>query len=403
MRILIVQESDWIERNPHQQHHLMDRLSVKGHSIRVIDHGIDWRRKDEKRFDFLVDRKVYHHVHKVNPKARIQVIRPSLIQIPVLDYVSIPYFHGKEIERQIKEFNPDIIIAFGLLNANLAAKSANKHGIPFVYYLIDVLYALIPEKIFQGLGKNINKRTIARSDLVLTINKRLAELAIELGSNPEKTQIIDAGIDLKQFNPDLDGSRIRDEYGINKDDTVLFFMGWIYHFAGMKELAIELGQNKEKYPQIKIVVVGDGDAYDDMVRIRDKYGLQDQLILTGKQPYNLIPEFTAAADICLLPAHQDEEIMQDIVPIKIYEYMAMEKPVIVTRLPGISMEFGEGHGLQYINGSEEVLPLAQKMRDENIIKDEGKKARQFVKNNDWELITERFEETINKLIKDFSG
>ncbi|MDP3035206.1 MAG: glycosyl transferase GT4 family protein, partial [Methanobacteriaceae archaeon] len=99
----------------------------------------------------------------------------------------------------------------------------------------------------------------------------------------------------------------------------------------------------------------------------------------------------------------DEEIMQDIVPIKIYEYMAMEKPVIVTRLPGISMEFGEGHGLQYINGSEEVLPLAQKMRNENIIKDEGKKARQFVKNNDWELITERFEETLDKLIKDFSG
>ncbi|MDP3033883.1 MAG: glycosyltransferase, partial [Methanobacteriaceae archaeon] len=330
MRILIVQESDWIERNPHQQHHLMDRLSVKGHSIRVIDYGIDWRRKDEKRFDFLVDRKVFHHVHKVKPKARIQVIRPSLIQIPFLDYVSIPYFHGKEIERQIKEFKPDVIIAFGLLNANLAARSANKHSIPFVYYLIDVLYALIPEKIFQGLGKNINKRTIARSDLVLTINQRLAELAIELGSNPEKTQIIDAGIDLKQFNPDLDGSRIREEYGIKEDDTVLFFMGWIYNFAGMKELAIELGQNKEKYSQIKIVVVGDGDAYDDMVRIRDKYGLQDQLILTGKQPYNRIPEFTAAADICLLPAHQDEEIMQDIVPIKIYEYMAMEKPVIVT-------------------------------------------------------------------------
>ncbi|HSO26368.1 MAG TPA: glycosyltransferase, partial [Methanobacteriaceae archaeon] len=265
MRILIVQESDWIERNPHQQHHLMDRLSVKGHDIRVIDYGIDWRRKDSKRHGFLVDRKVYHHVHKVNPKARVQVIRPSLIEIPVLDYVSIPYFHGKEIERQIKEFKPDVIIAFGLLNAYFAARSANKHGIPFVYYLIDVLYALIPEKIFQGMGKSLKKRTIARSDLVITINKRLSELAIELGSKPEKTELIDAGIDLKQFDPQLDGSRIREEYDIKEDDTVLFFMGWIYHFAGMKELATELGKNKEKYPHIKIVVVGDGDAYDDMV------------------------------------------------------------------------------------------------------------------------------------------
>ena len=398
MRILIVQESDWIERNPHQQHHLMDRLSVKGHDIRVIDYGIDWRRKDSKRHGLLVDRKVYHHVHKVNPKARVQVIRPSLIEIPVLDYVSIPYFHGKEIERQIKEFKPDVIIAFGLLNAYFAARSANKHGIPFVYYLIDVLYALIPEKIFQGMGKSLKKRTIARSDLVITINKRLSELAIELGSKPEKTELIDAGIDLNQFDPQLDGSRIREEYGIKEDDTVLFFMGWIYHFAGMKELATELGKNKEKYPHIKILVVGDGDAYDDMVRIRDKYDLKDQLILTGKQPYYRIPEFTAAADICLLPAHKDEEIMQDIVPIKIYEYMAMEKPVIVTRLPGISMEFGEGHGLQYVNGSEEVLPRAQKMREEDNIQEEGKKAREFVQSNDWEVITQRFEETLEKLL-----
>jgi glycosyltransferase involved in cell wall biosynthesis len=399
MRILIVQESDWIERNPHQQHHLMDRLSVKGHQIRVIDYGIDWRRKDSKSPGFLVDRKVYHHVHKVNPRAKVQVIRPSIIQIPFLDYVSIPYFHGKEIDRQINEFQPDVIIAFGLLNANIAAKAANKHNIPFIYYLIDVLYALIPEKIFQSLGKNLKKRTLARSDLVITINKRLSQLAMELGADPEKTILIDAGIDLKQFNPDLDASNLRETYDIKEDDTVLFFMGWIYHFAGMKELATDLGKNKEKYPNIKIVVVGDGDAYDDLVRIRDEYNLKDQLILTGKQPYDRIPEFTAAADICLLPAHQDEVIMQDIVPIKIYEYMAMEKPVIVTKLPGISMEFGEGHGLQYVNGAQDVLALAQKMRDEGTIKSEGKKARKFVENNDWNLITDKFEKTLEKLIQ----
>ncbi|HSO25261.1 MAG TPA: glycosyl transferase GT4 family protein, partial [Methanobacteriaceae archaeon] len=78
--------------------------------------------------------------------------------------------------------------------------------------------------------------------------------------------------------------------------------------------------------------------------------------------------------------------------------MAMEKPVIVTRLPGISMEFGEGHGLQYVNGSKEVLPRAQKMREEGNIQEEGKKAREFVQSNDWEVITQRFEETLENLL-----
>ena len=42
MKILLVQESDWLKRNPHQQHHLMERLSLRGHEIVVIDYDIDW-------------------------------------------------------------------------------------------------------------------------------------------------------------------------------------------------------------------------------------------------------------------------------------------------------------------------------------------------------------------------
>ena len=43
MNILLVQESDWLSRNPHQQHHMMERLSVRGYTIRVIDYDIDWK------------------------------------------------------------------------------------------------------------------------------------------------------------------------------------------------------------------------------------------------------------------------------------------------------------------------------------------------------------------------
>ena len=37
MKILLAQESNWLKRNPHQQHHLMERLSLRGHEIVVIE------------------------------------------------------------------------------------------------------------------------------------------------------------------------------------------------------------------------------------------------------------------------------------------------------------------------------------------------------------------------------
>ena len=41
MKILLIQETDWIKRGPHQQHHLMERLALKGHEIVVIDYEIE--------------------------------------------------------------------------------------------------------------------------------------------------------------------------------------------------------------------------------------------------------------------------------------------------------------------------------------------------------------------------
>ena len=397
MKILVVQESDWLKRNPHQQHHLMDRMVLRGHEVKVIDYPIDWPKEDPDGFMFK--REVHDNVFKVKPEADIQVIRPSFIKKPVLNYMSLYYTHKKEIKRQIEEFKPDVIMGLGLLNAYSASKLANKHNIPFVYYLIDVLYALIPEKTFQSFGKKVNIKAIERSDLVITINQKLKELAMDLGANPNETILIDAGIDLNDFDPQLDDSNIRHQYNIAPEDTVLFFMGWIYEFAGMKELAIKLAQERDNYPHYKLLIVGDGDAYEDLLQIQKDYNLQDQLILTGRQSFERIPEFLSSASFCLLPAYIDEEIMQDIVPIKIYEYLAMEKVVIASELPGISTEFGYNHGVEYVHEASEVLAKAESIIQSGKYDEIAKTGREYVKDNDWEVITDKFEKVLEDLIK----
>ena len=394
MKILVLQESDWLKRNPHQQHHLMDRMDGRGHQIRVIDYPIDWS-NDKESNGLIYNREEHNNVCKVNPKTNITVIRPSFIKIKGLNYVSMYFTHQKEIKKQILEFKPDIILGLGLLNSYTGSKLAKKYNIPFVYYLIDNLYALIPEKIFQGIGKQVFTKSLKNSDLVITINQKLSELAISLGSNPDKTILIDAGIDLKKYNPKLDASKIYDEYNIQSDDIVLFFMGFIYNFAGMKELAKKLGENKEKYSKMKILIVGDGDAYEDLLKIKEEYNLKDQLILTGRQPYIKIPEFLASSTFCLLPAYKDEEIMQDIVPIKLYEYLAMQKVVIATKLPGIYNEFGENHGIVYVDNACEVLDTVQNILNKGEYDEIAKNGREFVKSSDWEIKVNEFENALN--------
>lgn len=394
MNILLVQESDWLSRNPHQQHHLMERLSIRGHTIRVIDYDIDWKKKKER--DFLITRTEFFHIHKIIPDADIHVVRPRSLQIPVVEYLILIISHRLEIKRQICEFNPDIIIGFGILNAWIASYYAKKNTIPFIYYWIDALDTLIPEKWLQFIGRFIERGTIKRSSTILAINEKLQEYVISLGAIPEKTAVIGAGIDLERFHPAIDGTKIRELYGIEPDDVVLFFMGWLYHFSGLKEVAFELAANKEEYCKFKLLIVGDGDAFDDLVAISDNHKLDSQIILTGKKPYEEIPEYIAAADICILPAYPDEPIMQDIVPIKLYEYMAMGKPVICTRLPGIFKEFGEGNGILYVKKPEHLVEIVMDLNEKKRIDDEGRKSRRFVAPLNWEKLIEKLLTYMNK-------
>jgi glycosyltransferase involved in cell wall biosynthesis len=393
MKILVVQESDWIERGPHQSHHLMERLSVRGHEIRVIDYEIGWRQRKSK--GLATKSKVFEKEHKVLPDASITVITPAIIKLPVIDYISLLYTHHQEIKHQLKEFKPDVIIGFGILNACMAIKLAKKQGIPFVYYIIDELHRLIPQKPLQWLGRKVESWNMRNSSLVISINEGLREYTIQMGAAREKTQVVRAGIDLDRFNLNVDGSEIRTQYGIKDNDIVLFFMGWLYEFSGLKEIALELGNHPDDYENIKLMIVGKGDLWNELQEIKNQYHLDGRLIMFNWQPYEDIPKYLAASDICVLPAYKNR-IMENIVPIKLYEYMAMGKPVTATRLPGLVKEFGFEHGMRFTDMPQDVIKLAKNLTRQEIITD-GLRASSFVKDNDWNRITNTFLESIKEI------
>jgi len=394
MRILVVQESDWLARGPHQQHHLMEKLSLRGHQIRVIDYEVAWR--ERRNISLLSRRQVFDGVTKIHRDARVSVIRPTLLRIPHLDYVAILFSHAMEIIRQIKEFKPDIIVGFGILNSYIAMRLV-RGRIPFAYYLIDALHTLVPFQAYQPIAKAIESRTLQAADGVVVINDELRNYAIEMGATPHKTTVIRAGIDLERFNPKINGQEIRKSYGIRRDDIVLLFMGWLYNFSGLREVALELSKAIDEYGKLKLLVVGEGDLFGELQRIKETRNL-NQLILAGRQPYARIPAFICASDICLLPAHKNV-IMENIVPIKMYEYMACAKPVISTYLKGVVREFGHDSGVFYVREPKEVLKRALELSsDSQLLNASRLKARSAAERFDWDHIASDFEKTLREMV-----
>jgi len=386
MRVLLVQESSWIDRGPHQQHHLMERLQCKGHTIRIIDFDIDWKNSQQRS---LYSKRMIFSAEGKSQGQIIEVVRPGMVRIPYLTYFFLILFHLVEILRQIISFKPDVVVGLGLLNSNIAARLCRVFSLSFVYYLIDSLPTLIQENWLKPLGVAVEKRNIMIADRVLVINKALADYVRRLYSR-KTPEVVSAGIDTSKFNPQVSGLEIRSKLGYNERDFVLFFMGWIYKFSGLIEVAAEL---EKENSNLHLLVVGKGDMYSSLEKLSKR---NDHIQILQWVPYESIPEYIAAADVCILPAHRND-VMNHIVPIKMYEYLGCGKPVIATKLPGLVREFGSNSGLIYISTPEETVDVADSLaKSRRFYLAQQSNAVRIASTFNWTEITDRFERILQE-------
>jgi len=370
-------------------------MAQRGHEVHVVDFEIGWRKQTSA--DIIAPRKVLTPPPKVIQGSGITVVRPVMVRLPALEYATLVVTHRREIRREIQEFQPDVVLGFGLLNAFVGIRLARRAGIPFLYYLIDELHRLVPQRAFRGLARLVEQSNVRRASAVLSINQALRDYALEMGASPERANILPAGVDLAQYSSAQDGSAVRKRHGLEPEDLVLFFMGWVYPFSGLREVAESLAAGDGREARAKLLVVGKGESWDGLARLATERGVEDRIKMVGFRPYTEMPSFLSAADVCLLPAYKTET-MRNIVPIKMYEYLAAGKPVIATRLPGLVKEFGKGHGVVYVDGPSQVVPKAAELARAGVLGQLGQRGRAFVSKNDWEKVTDTFEGYLRGLV-----
>jgi glycosyltransferase involved in cell wall biosynthesis len=183
----------------------------------------------------------------------------------------------------------------------------------------------------------------------MVTNKGLLTYVLQLGASPESIQVIGHGIDPSQYE-DVTSKGIREELGFKEADQVIFFMGWLYEFCG---LDIVIDQMELSGRHLKLLVIGKGEMAP---LLRERASKNPNIVLLDWMPFNELPKYIMASDVCVLP-FINNEITSNIVPIKIYEYLAAGKPVISTALPGVVQEFGHDGPVYYMNHPSEIISV----------------------------------------------
>jgi glycosyltransferase involved in cell wall biosynthesis len=139
-----------------------------------------------------------------------------------------------------------------------------------------------------------------------------------------------------------------------------------------------------------MVVVGKEGQFKENVDLAKRCGVSDRVTFTGMVPYSQVPKYISAMDVCLIPFKLNA-ISESALPLKLFEYMACEKPVISTELPGVRAVADDK--IMYATSNDEYKEkIAELHKDMELRREMGKTGREFVEENyDWEKIVERME------------
>ena len=176
-----------------------------------------------------------------------------------------------------------------------------------------------------------------RADHLITVSSGLREYLVqEFGVSPARIDVISNGVDLRLFPASENGHEIRQRYALG-NKPVIFFHGFFQSWHGLDHLVKCFRLVRNSIPDAYLMLVGDGPSQPAVQQLIQELNLSKSVILTGPQPKPDIHRYIATADVCVYYADYNVGNYGFLGnPIKFYEYMAMQKPIVATRLRGFS-------------------------------------------------------------------
>ncbi len=183
------------------------------------------------------------------------------------------------------------------------------------------------------------KINLMHADLIVVVSQNLKDSLVAEGVEAQKILVNPNGVSLQKFNEQVNGNVIREKYSL-QNHKVIGFIGTFGEWHGVVEMAKAIVMFFDAHPdeisKVKFLLIGDGNLLESVRGIVYQSSYRDTVIFTGKVNQNESPQYLAACDILLSPHIGNPDGSKFFgSPTKLFEYMAMRKPIIASNLEQI--------------------------------------------------------------------
>lgn len=308
--------------------------------------------------------------YQVEERDGIRVIRVKTfiaanegVMLRTLDFLTFMmtgFFGGLVQER------PDVVVAtspqFFAAVGGWALSAVRRR--PFVFELSDLWPASITA--VGAMRENFGLRMIERLELflyrhaakVVALTRSFKTDLVSRGISADKIAVVINGVDMSRYTPRPRDPQLAREVGLENR----FVVGYIgtHGMAHALERVLDAADLLREVPAVRFLFVGSGAARDRLVSEAARRGLSN-VVLVPAQPKEMMPSYWSLCDLALVHL-KDTPLFRTVIPSKIFEAMAMGRPIVLSAPDGEAADIVRGTGAGIVLPPEDPQALAEAVK-----------------------------------------
>lgn len=257
-------------------------------------------------------------------------------------------------------------------------------------------------RVFSFLALRSERFNYRYCDRIVSVTDKLKDELVRLYSVPaEKVLVINNGANTDIFKP-IDQKQARAKLGLDGSKKYVCFVGHLAAWQGVEFLIRSAPFILEKCPVVRFLIVGDGVMRKKLLEITSKMGLSDKITFTGRVPYENVPVYINAADVCVAPFIMERNSKIGLSALKTYEYLACGKPIVASSISGVKDLIdlsGGGISVSPEDPEELANAVVKLISDEKTRTTMGEQGRKYVvKNHSWDGVARKILDICHEII-----
>lgn len=244
------------------------------------------------------------------------------------DYPFFLFFGLFRWRKILKREMPDIIHSF-LFQSNLLASISS-----FPWAKVGSKKAVISSVRCINRDKSrwrifLDRWALGKSKVILAVSRAVRLTYLEREKiQPAQIRVVYHGVERIFFEDRTDKLDLREKLGIQKQEYLIGTVARLHKDKGIVTLLESMALVVRSVPHIRLLIIGNGPEKDRLLKMARGLGIMNHVIFTGFQSH-VIP-WMASLDIFCLTSEEEG------LPQSLLEAMALGKPVVVTRVGGVT-------------------------------------------------------------------